>query len=245
MNKLDRRIATLHLICAGLALWLALIACNLPNTTAVGDLTTATQSVDLGSADSARVEIEFPAGELSVDSGTDGLMEAVFRFNVADWQPQVEYAVEGSQGKLVIQTSGEDLPVGDEVINQWDIHLSDSPPLDVFIETGAGMSDLNLSQLDLSALRVKVGAGETNVDLRGSWDHDVTAVINGGVGQLSIQLPAELGVRVNIDTGIVNVTATGLNKDSQGYVNQALGTAPYTLTLEINAGVGSIALSAP
>jgi hypothetical protein len=36
-----------------------------------------------------------------------------------------------------------------------------------------------------------------------------------------------------------------LIKDENGYVNQALGTAPHTLTLNVQAGVGSVVLVTP
>jgi len=67
----------------------------------------------------------------------------------------------------------------------------------------------------------------------------------GGVGELTVNLPGEMGVRVDMETALVNVTANGLTKDANGYVNKAFGTAPYTLTLKLQAGVGSVVLVAP
>jgi hypothetical protein len=223
------------------------IGCSLLNTTPVGDVRSDTQSVDLGSASAATVQIKFSAGKLKVEGGANSLMDATFRYNVADWKPKVNYGVNGSQGELVVSSQSENikLPVGREVINEWTIQLKDAVPLDLEIQTGAGESNLNLSALDLSTLRVEVGAGATDLDLGGNWDHDVTAQVTGGVGELSLKLPGEMGVRVNMDKALVSVTATGLTKEGNGYVNQAFGTAPNTLTLDIQAGVGTIKLVAP
>jgi len=52
-------------------------------------------------------------------------------------------------------------------------------------------------------------------------------------------------VRVDMETALVTVTANGLINQENGYVNQAYGTAPHTLTLNLQAGVGSVVLVAP
>jgi hypothetical protein len=230
-----------------LALCLTVMGCSITRFASVGDMKTETRSVDLGAADTAGVRIEMDAGELQVAGGADQLMQASFRYNVAEWQPQVNYSINGSQGELAVdqQGDGNKLPVGREVINNWNIRLNEVVPLDVEIRTGAGQSELDLSSLELSALRVQTGAGTTSLDLGGSWDHDLTVAIEGGVGELSVKLPAEMGVRANMDTALVSVTANDLIKDENGYVNQALGTAPHTLTLNVQAGVGSVVLVTP
>ncbi len=174
-------------------------------------------------------------------------MESTYRYNVDEWKPQVKYSVNGSQGELMVDTQNTDpkLPVGGNVINEWTIQLNNNVPLDLEIRTGAGESSLNLGSLNLSTLRVEVGAGTTNLDLSGNWDHDVTAEVTGGVGELSIKLPVEVGARVNMDTALVSVTANGLIKDGDGYVNQSFGSAAHTLTLNLQAGVGSVKIETP
>jgi hypothetical protein len=218
-------------------------ACNALQVVQVGETQTESQSVDLGAASSAEVLIEMDAGRLTMGGGAGQLMQASFRYNVEDWQPQVVYTVNGSQGELTInQPSAQDRLVGSNVVNEWDINLSDSVPLDVEIHTGAGEANLDLSTLDLSNIQVEIGAGETNLDLTSSWDHNVNAIIKGGVGKLTVKLPSDMGVQVNAAAGLGNVRTSGLNQEAGRYVNQAFGSAPYTLTLDIQTGVGSIEL---
>jgi len=231
---------------AGLALWLGIVGCSLLNTTSVSAVKNESQSVALDSATSANIEIEFPAGELKVQSGTSNLMDASFRYNVSDWQPRVQYSENGAQGVLQVSQPGDDrVPVGGQLINEWEIQLSENVPMDLLIRTGAGNSQLDLGGLNMNALTVETGAGVTTVDLDGVWQHDVDVSIQGGVGELTVNLPAEMGVRVDMDTALVTVTANGLIKDENGYVNQAFGTAPHTLTLNLQAGVGSVVLVTP
>lgn len=231
---------------AGLALWFALIGCGLLNTTRVDELKSETQSIDLESASTARVQIEFPTGELKVEGGASSLMDASFRYNVSDWQPEVKYSENGTQGDLLVSKHGDDqLPVGGELINEWTIQFAEDVPLDLIILKLAGNAELDLAALDLTNLSIQTGTGVTNVNLDGTWQHDLDVSIIGGAGELTVDLPAEMGVRVEMDTALVSVTTDGLTKDENGYVNKAFGTAPYTLTLELQAGVGSVVLVAP
>jgi hypothetical protein len=237
---------SMRLAYAGLALWFGMIGCGLLNTTRVSELKTETQSVDLGSASTASAQIEFPAGELKVEGGATSLMEASFRYNVSDWQPQVKYAENGAQGELLVSQQADDqLPVGGGLVNEWTIQLANDVPVDLTILTGAGNAELNLGALDLASLNIQAGAGVTKVNLDGKWQHDLDVSIEGGVGELTVILPAEMGVRINMETALVSVTANGLIKEKDGYVNKAFGTAPYTLTLKLQAGVGSVVLVAP
>jgi hypothetical protein len=229
---------------AGLVLWFAIVGCGLL-TTSVDDVKTESHSVKMDSSESANIQIDFPAGELKVQSGTNNLMDASFRYNVSDWQPQVQYSESGAQGVLHVSQPGDDrVPVGGKLINEWDLRLGKSIPMDLVIHTGAGNSQLDLSELNMTSLTVETGAGVTTVNLDGNWEHDVNVSIEGGVGEIKVNLPAEMGVRVDMDTALVTVTVNGLTRAENGYVNEAFGTAPHTLTLNLQTGVGSVTLVA-
>lgn len=243
---MKRNPVMMRLVYAGLALWFGLIACSLLNTTRVSELKSETQSVKMESANRSRVQLDFPAGELKVEGGASSLMDASFRYNLSDWQPEVKYSENGAQGDLLISQQGKDkLPVGGGLINEWTIQLANDIPIDLSVRTGAGNAELNLGDLDLTGLNIETGAGVTTVNLDGSWSHDLAVSIMGGVGELTVNLPAEMGVHVEMETALVNVSTNGLTKDENSYVNQAFGTAPYTLTLELQAGFGSVVLVAP
>lgn len=228
-----------------LALWLLVSSCGLINTTRVGATRTDAQAVELGSADQARIQIKMEAGKLTVKGGAEALMQATFRYNVADWRPHVEYSVNGSQGELLVDHSGEDIPIGGELVNEWNLSLNNLVPIDLEIETGAGETALDMRGVDLTDLHVQIGAGNTSIDLSSALDHNLSAAIKGGVGELSVRLPGEMGVRVSAATGIGNLTNSGLVKDGDHYVNGLYGSSPHTLFLDIDAGVGGIELLAP
>lgn len=136
------------------------------------------------------------------------------------------------------------MPVGKAIVNKWDLRLNSSVPLDLEVETGAGESVLDLRGLDLADLQVNTGAGQTSIDLSSELQHDLHASVEAGVGDLSVKMPSGMGVRVSAASSIGSLTNTGPSKDGEYYVNEAYGTAPHTLFLDINAGIGSINLLA-
>jgi hypothetical protein len=173
-------------------------------------------------------------------------MDADFQYNVDKWKPQVQYSENDTRGELVVNQPGSDqLPVGGELVNTWKLLLKNDIPMELSIRTGAGNSKLNLGGLDVTAVIIENGTGTTHINLSGNWDHDVSVTIRGGIGELTVNLPAEMGVRVEMETGLASVTANGLIRDVNGYVNQALGTAPHTLSLKLETAMGSIVLVSP
>ena len=208
----------------------------------VGELETESKSVELGDAKLVRAEIHMGAGELKVGGGAAKLLDADFAYNVARWRPEVSYTVTEGQGQLEIrQPAGSGGPMG-HARYDWDLRFSDSIPLQLTVELGAGRADLTLGSLSLGSLDLKMGAGETVVDLTGSWKNDVTARIQGGVGKATVRLPQDAGVRVHARGGIGAINAHGFRKDGGAYVNDAYGKSDVTVRVDVQGGVGEINL---
>lgn len=239
MNKHFRRIRWTGAV---LALWLLISGCRFLQTTEIGETRTITQAVELGSARAATVRIDMPVGELTVKGGADGLAQATFRINAVNWEPRVDYDLNGDEGLLLVDKPNAEIPLGGALVNQWDLQLSNAVPIDLEIDTGAGEAELDLRGLDLSGLTIETGAGSTVVDLSGTLDHDLRVTISGGVGDLSVTLPTDMGVQVSAETGIGGLTNGGLMRDGDHYVNEAFGEAAHTLYLDISSGVGGIRL---
>jgi len=88
---------------------------------------------------------------------------------------------------------------------------------------GAGRVAIDLSSSTLRDLAVKMGAGDVDVDRSGHWQQDLTAVIQGGIGSTSLQLPKDVGVRVEVRKGLGDLKTNGLIKNGDVYTNQAYG----------------------
>jgi hypothetical protein len=243
--KLTRKkagaIVGIGVVATGLALGVAVNA-----TVAVDELRTESQTVGRAGAESARVEIELGVGELNLGggAGANDLLAGDFTYNVDDWQPDLSYRHSGAEGILEVRQPDDDkvLLWWPDVENEWDLRLNGAVPTDLQVSLGVGDSDLRLGDLDLTGLDVETGVGETVIDLSGGWTRDLDARIESGVGELTVILPREVGVRIDADNGIGDMDTTGLERDGDSYVNAAYGESPVTLHLDIDGGVGEINL---
>ncbi len=210
---------------------------------AVGQLQRESQAVDLENAQSARAELRMGAGQLNLTGGADALIEADFTYNVADRKPEVNYDISGDTGELIVkQGSGEGVRFGGDARNEWDLRLNDDVPLDLNVRLGAGESDVDLDSLTLTALDHSMGAGETTVDLTGDYERDLAVNIESGVGEATVRLPGEVGVRVDAEGGLVEINTEGLQREGEAYENDAYGDSDVTLDVDIRGGVGQINL---
>jgi hypothetical protein len=225
--------------------WLAwaLATVLLAGCAAAGQTQTETKTVELGDATSASISLQIKVGELAVTGGAETLLNAQFVYNVPEWEPQVDYRVQGSEGVLTVTqpSTGAGLPIGD-VRYQWDIRLNNGVPMALSVDLGAGQGNLTLGDLSLNALNVKAGVGEAVIDLNGNWDHDVQATLQAGVGELTVRLPGQMGVLVRVSGGLGSVNTLGLSREDGSYVNSAYSTTGPTLTVDVTAGVGELTL---
>jgi predicted membrane protein len=108
---------------------------------------------------------------------------------------------------------------------------------------GAGQGNLHLRDVPLTRLNLSIGAGQVDVDLTGDRKTDLTADIEGGVGQANIRLPKNVGVIVHASGGIGTIDSHGLKHEDDTYTNDAYGKTPATIRLKVEGGIGEIVLS--
>ncbi|MGE5222203.1 MAG: LiaF domain-containing protein, partial [Omnitrophica WOR_2 bacterium] len=110
------------------------------------------------------------------------------------------------------------------------------------LEMGAGSSYLQLAGLSLTGLDVKLGAGKCTVDLSGDWARDLDAAINTGAADITVLLPRDVSVRVEVAAGVGRIESSGLKQDGYVYANEAYGTSEVNLHINILTGIGQINL---
>jgi hypothetical protein len=208
----------------------------------VGTLQSESQAVELGDAKSVRVEINLGAGDLEVTGGPEKLLEADFTYNVAELKPAVEY----TDGTLVVQQPDirglPDLRNITDFRNEWNLRLYDDLPMELKVEMGGGGSNLNLADLSLTRLDVNLGAGTSMIDLNSNWTHDLDVTIDAGAADLTVRLPGDVGVRVEVGRGPTVIDAPGLTEDGDIYTNPAYGVSTVTVHIAIESGIGRINL---
>jgi N-terminal domain of toast_rack, DUF2154 len=209
----------------------------------VGKMQRESQAVDLKNAQSARAQLKMGAGELYLTGGADQLMEGEFSYNVSEWKPKVSYDVSDKKGELVVkQGSAEGAGLSGDARNEWNISLNDEVPTDLVVQMGAGESDLDLDSLTLTGVDLQMGAGKTTVDLTGDYAQSFDASIQGGVGEATVLLPSDVGVKAKAEGGLGKINAEGLKRVGNSYVNDAYGESDTNLSVDVKGGVGEITL---
>jgi hypothetical protein len=182
-----------------------------------------------------------PSGTLDLRGGATRLLDADFSYRESEGKPRVDYTVSNGQGHLDVAQDEKHLHLAGRR-NDWKLRFADEVPLDLKVNLGAGKSDLNLRDVNVTNLDVHIGVGQMELDLTGPRKNDLQVEIEGGVGQARILLPKEVGVQAQVSGGIGSVGSHGLKRDGDTYVNDAYEKPGPKIRLNVQGGVGEIDL---
>ena len=205
-----------------------------------GPLVKERHTVERGTAERARVEIEMGAGDLEVKSGAAMLLEGDFEFNTPALKPVIAYKVDGSTGALTVSQES----ASGNYENNWRLSLDETTPMDLDISLGAGDAQLVLGRLNLSNLDIQLGAGDLVVDLRGMPAKSFRVKVQAGAGDTRIQLPAGVGLSVSTSGIIGDTSVSGLEKRDGRWVNSRAEGSPVTVDLEVQHAIGDLRIEA-
>lgn len=239
MNIFSKRVNK-KILAALIVLLLSALACNFG--TEITEVQEEKRTIPMEDIANLNVELRMGAGELRLGGVTDQLLDATFTYSPDDWQPSLVYSASGEQATLTIeQPEDQDLNIGNYRY-EWELLFNPDLPMALNIELGAGQGSIDLSQLQVTELDLNVGVGDVNLDLTGERPLTLEGSIAGGVGSLTVLLPAQVGARVSVSGGIGSIETSGLTETEDGYVNDAYSATDQSIILEIEGGVGEIDL---
>ncbi|WP_342557749.1 toast rack family protein [Lysinibacillus sp. FSL P4-0201] len=187
------------------------------------------------------VDIDLGVGEMNVSSGAKEWVEGNAEYNVKKLAPQIDYDLHGDTGEVEIKHKGSTRLGLSNIKNTWAIQLNDSIPMDLNVETGASLANLDLQGLQLEKLDIEAGVGDLTVNLGGDWKKSFTTTIETGVGQTTVILPSKVGVKLTTEKGIGSSNVEGLISKGNGvYVNEAYDKADVVLEVNSELGIGEI-----
>jgi hypothetical protein len=199
------------------------------------------QTIDLKGAKSVQMNVEMGAGELQMQGGAATLMDADFRYSGSDAKPDVKYDLSAARGTLSVRQPSHH-HIGSNSKNEWTLRLNEEVPMDISVKLGAGEGRLNLGQLALRSVDVEVGAGEIKLDLTGQPRNNVDVRVRGGVGEATIRLPRRARIEVEAHGGLGEISAHGLTKRGDLWVNEPAGESDATIHVNVAGGIGGINL---
>lgn len=197
--------------------------------------------VEKDKAKALEVDIDLGVGEMNVSSGAKEWVEGNAEYNVKKLAPQVDYDLHGDTGEVEIKHKDSTRLGLSNIKNTWAIQLNDSIPMDLNVETGASLANLDLQGLQLEKLDIEAGVGDLTVNLGGDWKKSFTTTIETGVGQTTVILPSKVGVKLTTEKGIGSSNVEGLISKGNGvYVNEAYDKADVVLEVNSELGIGEI-----
>lgn len=233
--------------------------CHISNILAENESKLLKKSVELKKAKEIRTDINFFAGDLTIEASDNPLAECVYGNNDCI-RPEISYSEVGSIGYLSIESEKKGFRVN-ESDNQWKIFLNRKIKNEVTIRLRAGeahiqldecnisrftytmtagQSFVNLKNSSVSDIQFHLLAGEARIDLSGKWNNSGTASIKGGIGEVTVIVPKETGVRISVSGGLGEVNIPFFHKENNVYVNDLFQKTKHTLYLNISGGIGQI-----
>ena len=206
-------------------LFLLIASCNVQTNETSGEERTLTETIASEDVETVTTDLSISMGQLVVTGGADQLMEGEFTYQQADWKPEIDFQKDGNTGRLTIQQPniGENLNIsfGNNTSNQWLVRLNDQVLQDLNCKIGAGETELDLRGLSLNSVHIDAGVGQHEVNLTGCSVPEL--VINAGIGEISIDLTGrwknDLRGEINGGIGTLNLilpSDVGVRLDVQG-----------------------------
>jgi len=109
------------------------------------------------------------------------------------------------------------------------------------IQVGAAKFEANrLGNLNAQRLEVEGGVGEIILDFTGTWRTNMNATVEMGLGSLTLRVPRSLGLRVHKEGLLASFDSQGLVKRGNTYYSENWEKASRTLSLDLQAALGTI-----
>ena len=120
----------------------------------------------------------------------------------------------------------------------WDLTVDPELPLVLETELAVGRNELNLSDSQLEKLTVSTSVGQTLIRLPAAT---AEVRVDGGVGQIEIELPAGVGVSLRASSGIGSTDLpAGFTKSDGVYYSPGYEHATEKLDIVVDLGIGAI-----
>lgn len=220
------------------ALILASLACsitvNVPEIqTGPTETYTVSQGMPAGS-NTAEVNLAMGAGTFNLTGGAESLINGTVRYNVAAWKPTL--SVSGNTVSLKQETTGgfTGLPTGN-IVNDWNLKLSDTAVMDLTIEAGAYKGELDLGGLHLSNLSISDGASQSTVNFS-SPNPEPMGQFNYKTGASQIKLN-------NLANG--NFSEMSFAGGAGNYMLDFSGQLRRDADVTVRAGVSAVTITIP
>jgi hypothetical protein len=203
----------------------------------------------------SRTEYDAPAGRLRIGVTADDLPEDV---DLDSYPQSLQLALSPAVPLILDLEFGmavADLDLGGLALSSAHVKTGGSQSRIVFtkpnrvacdrFEIAVGAAELLVAQLGNAHCRhvdFTGGAGEMVLDFTGSWlqDYDTRANVTVGLGSLTLRLPSDVGISIEMTRFLAAFEEQGFTKSGSRLVSANYDHAPVKLDLELHAILGDV-----
>ena len=111
------------------------------------------------------------------------------------------------------------------------------------VDVGAASFEArNLANANVAKVRVHGGVGGVELDFGGQWQQDMDVNVDLALGKLTLHVPRDVGVRVEVEKFLASFDEQGLEKRGGAYYSDNWDRAKYHLRLRAQTTFGGIEL---
>jgi hypothetical protein len=100
----------------------------------------------------------------------------------------------------------------------------------------------NLGNANASSIRVHGGVGSVDLDFGGQWTQDANVDVELALGKLTLHVPRDIGVRLEVEKFLASFDEQGLQKRGDAYYSENWDRAKYRIRLRASTTFGGIEL---
>jgi hypothetical protein len=133
------------------------------------------------------------------------------------------------------------IPWGTDHGLDWDLRLSESLDIELTVDAGASENTIDLRKLTVSRLTFKTGASDTRIQFS-ERPANALAEVSLGAASAELTIPVGVAASIRIKSGLtgINVDQRRFPRRGEAYESADFASADHRLTLQIEAGVGSV-----
>ncbi len=200
-----------------------------------------TFSIELQGAGEGSIRFEHGAGRLEIGSGAAAghLLDGTAGSGISyTWRRS------GDRLEARVDVGPSFLPFLGPPDGVWRFRLTDEVPIAVTVETGASQLVLDLEDLNISYLRLEIGASTARVTLPARATNTLVDV-DAGAANLDVRVPSGVAARIRVEEGIAALdidTSRFPRRDRGLYQSDDFDSAAYRVEMAIDAGAARVTI---
>lgn len=104
----------------------------------------------------------------------------------------------------------------------------------------AELTVLGLGNSRCDRIAFEGGVGHVTLDFSGAWTASSRVEVKMALGEVTLRLPREVGVRISSDRILASFDAQGLVREGESYISPGYHQAPRHLDIDLTAALGGV-----